>query len=251
MKIQVSGSDIKILERQLVVTEAINAYVIKFKFDKSWNEMVNKTVVFYQPKVNRDHPIYLLINEDNTAYIPAETLIDDDFLYIGVFGFTMDGLIRLPTVYTYTYVERGCFRISQAPIPPISVYEEIYSMALKAWSAVEDLRRQAESGEFDGFSPTITVKEDTSTSYILTITTKDGSFDTPNLIAEGSGDLSYTHDQVEPSDHWEITHNLKKFPSVTVVDSANTAVYGEVNYIDLNNVVINFSSEFSGKAYLN
>lgn len=33
----------------------------------------------------------------------------------------------------------------------------------------------------DGFSPEITVKTDTATEYVLTITTKSGSFDTPNL----------------------------------------------------------------------
>lgn len=33
----------------------------------------------------------------------------------------------------------------------------------------------------EGFSPSITVKTNTSTEYILTITNKDGSFDTPNL----------------------------------------------------------------------
>lgn len=33
----------------------------------------------------------------------------------------------------------------------------------------------------DGFSPIITVKTNTDTEYILTITTAEGSFDTPNL----------------------------------------------------------------------
>lgn len=33
----------------------------------------------------------------------------------------------------------------------------------------------------DGFDPIITVKTDTSSTYILTIQTADGSFDTPNL----------------------------------------------------------------------
>ena len=42
--------------------------------------------------------------------------------------------------------------------------------------------RQGADGQ-DGFSPTITVKESTDSSYILTITNKDGSFDTPNLLA--------------------------------------------------------------------
>lgn len=39
----------------------------------------------------------------------------------------------------------------------------------------------------DGFSPTITVKTSTDAAYILTITTKDGSFDTPNLKGQGGG----------------------------------------------------------------
>lgn len=41
----------------------------------------------------------------------------------------------------------------------------------------------------DGYSPTITVKTSTGDTYILTITTKDGQFDTPNLKG-GSGGAS-------------------------------------------------------------
>lgn len=37
----------------------------------------------------------------------------------------------------------------------------------------------------DGYSPTITVKTSTGDTYILTITTKDGQFDTPNLKGGG------------------------------------------------------------------
>lgn len=39
----------------------------------------------------------------------------------------------------------------------------------------------------DGFSPTIVVKSSTSTEYILTITDKNGSYDTPNLKGGGGG----------------------------------------------------------------
>ena len=39
----------------------------------------------------------------------------------------------------------------------------------------------------DGFSPTIVVKTSTSTEYILTITDKNGSYDTPNLKGSGGG----------------------------------------------------------------
>lgn len=50
----------------------------------------------------------------------------------------------------------------------------------------------------DGFSPTIVVKESTDTRYVLTITTKDDSYDTPNLKGSGGGsDEELTPEQVE------------------------------------------------------
>jgi hypothetical protein len=50
---------------------------------------------------------------------------------------------------------------------------------------------------------------------------------------------------------WEVQHNLNRFPSVTVVDGTNTMVLADVKYVDENNIVINFSKPFSGKAFLN
>ena len=48
-----------------------------------------------------------------------------------------------------------------------------------------------------------------------------------------------------------VTHNLGKFPSITVIDTANTVVTGEYTYIDNSNVTLTFSAAFAGKAYLN
>ena len=42
----------------------------------------------------------------------------------------------------------------------------------------------------DGVSPTITVKTSTGDTYILTITTKDGEFDTPNLKGGGASSMA-------------------------------------------------------------
>lgn len=67
----------------------------------------------------------------------------------------------------------------------------------------------------------------------------------------GSGDLTFTHTQGAASDVWVITHNLGKRPSVTVQDSANDAVDGDVVYNDSNTLTITFSAAFSGFAYLN
>lgn len=76
---------------------------------------------------------------------------------------------------------------------------------------------QGENGE-DGFSPTITVKEDTSTSYKLTITDVEGSFDTPNL--KGNGDLTnyYTKSETEV----EIANGFKEHYITTGQKSGTT-----------------------------
>ena len=62
---------------------------------------------------------------------------------------------------------------------------------------------------------------------------------------------SYVHDQGVPASVWTITHNLNRKPSITIVDSGNTVVYGERTYIDNNIITVTFNGTFSGKAYLN
>lgn len=62
---------------------------------------------------------------------------------------------------------------------------------------------------------------------------------------------TYVHIEPIPTATWVITHNLNKFPSVTVVDSSNREVIGEITYTDFNSLSITFSGGFSGKAYLN
>lgn len=64
-------------------------------------------------------------------------------------------------------------------------------------------------------------------------------------------DKFYIHDQMIPSSEWEIIHDLKKYPSVTIVDSAGSVVIGEVMYTSENTVTVRFSSAFAGKAYCN
>ena len=60
----------------------------------------------------------------------------------------------------------------------------------------------------------------------------------------------YVHVQSSAATTWTITHNLKMYPSVTVVDSGGTHVMGEVTYTTLNTASVSFTSPFSGKAYL-
>jgi hypothetical protein len=69
-----------------------------------------------------------------------------------------------------------------------------------------------------------------------------------NLVYPAS--VRHVHTQGTASTSWSITHALGGYPSVTIVDSAKTVVYGEINYLSTTQVVVNFSSAFSGYAYL-
>lgn len=62
---------------------------------------------------------------------------------------------------------------------------------------------------------------------------------------------AYIHTQSAPASVWNIAHNLGKYPSVTIVDTANSEVEGDVEYVDSNNITLRFTASFSGKAYIN
>lgn len=68
---------------------------------------------------------------------------------------------------------------------------------------------------------------------------------------DGTDDAFYLHNQMIASATWNITHNLNKYPSVTIVNSAGDEVIGDVSYPSINSVTINFSAANGGKAYLN
>lgn len=80
--------------------------------------------------------------------------------------------------------------------------------------------------------------------HVMTVTTVSPSPPT-------SGDLHYTHYQASASDTWIIVHNLGKYPSVTVTDSAGNPAVGSTTYLDLNSLRITFSSALAGEAFLN
>ena len=101
--------------------------------------------------------------------------------------------------------------------------------------------------------------EKTPGVYTLTLTslTGNGNFDVNKfydfavftLSSQGAPTFVFT--QGTPATTWNIQHNLGKFPSVSVINNNDVVINGEVTYIDNNNVQLNFSAGFTGKAYLN
>lgn len=62
---------------------------------------------------------------------------------------------------------------------------------------------------------------------------------------------NYVHDQQVASASWVVPHALNKFPSVSIVNTANQIIVGEITYNTLNQLTITFTSPISGKAYIN
>lgn len=71
--------------------------------------------------------------------------------------------------------------------------------------------------------------------------------------ANGSSwqDRTFRHVQIAAANIWTINHNMACRPSVTVVDSAGTRIFGEIEYLNDNTVRVSFTAQFSGEAYLN
>ena len=79
--------------------------------------------------------------------------------------------------------------------------------------------------------------------------------DAPNLVrvraSSGSANTRrHEHTQSVASTNWVISHTLGGKPSVTIVDSADTHVVGDVTYNSTTQITVSFSAAFSGKAYL-
>ena len=94
-------------------------------------------------------------------------------------------------------------------------------------------------------------------TLVLTPLTGNGNFDVDKFYdfavftLSSQGAPTFIFDQGVPATTWNITHNLGKFPSITVIDTGNTVVTGEYNYTSNTNVILTFSAAFAGKAYLN
>jgi hypothetical protein len=99
----------------------------------------------------------------------------------------------------------------------------------------------------DAFNKTVVAIDITADNQnrTITLTYRD------NLSIQDTYKFSHIHNQTVSSSTWNITHNLNKYPSVSIVDSSNEEVIGEVEHINSNSLTVKFSAPFSGKAFLN
>ena len=119
------------------------------------------------------------------------------------------------------------------------------------------ISQQNDIGVFGHFRMDSYVQNGTVYTLGLTFIGGDGTlidgnyYDFAVFTLSSRSDLTFVFNQGVPATTWNITHNLGKFPSITVIDTGDTVVTGEYTYIDNNNVTLNFSAGFAGTAYLN
>lgn len=90
----------------------------------------------------------------------------------------------------------------------------------------------------------------TASQIIFAPTSEISATDVQSAIEEVRAKSKYVHTQASAATTWAITHNLKFYPNVSIVDSALSHVMGEVTYINENSLTVSFTSAFSGKAFL-
>lgn len=64
-------------------------------------------------------------------------------------------------------------------------------------------------------------------------------------------DDTFIYEQGIASDVWVITHNLNKYPSITLVDSAGAVFKAKEEYNSANQITVYLNGATTGKAYLN
>ena len=105
IKLQVSGSQIQVVERPAAITAGTVGMEAEFSFDSHWDNL-GKVVVF-----RAGDKVVTAALEGNTHIVPWEVLEKEDlWLIIGIYGANAEGTVVIPTLWTkvaaiYTGVE--------------------------------------------------------------------------------------------------------------------------------------------------
>ena len=156
-------------------------------------------------------------------------------------------------------------------VPFSSITNLVFSESSKSGPYVVDFMESMVSGEvliqktsnsnFFAYYKLVSFDQDVSEpkfyNAVLSFVSGNGAIEEDDdyfvslLQFEDAGDKNYVHSQNVAATTWSVQHNLGKFASATSVLSTNQTGYGDVNYIDKNNLTITFASAETGKAFIN
>lgn len=213
----------------------VDEIVVTVDTDESWNYKLDIDYANEKCCCGDDH--YNIIDLARDGNICSATLTMDMLPYSGKYTMQLRGINDDGRVY-HSELFEGWVKRS---INPWQTYTPVPSEFLQIEQNISDINNHPPKPDDSGYW---LIWNPTTRQYELSdIPTGGGSV--------GTGDKTFNFTQSVASNRWEIKHGLNKYPSVTIVDTGDNVVIGQVDYIDLNNVVCTFTSAFSGKAYLN
>lgn len=177
INVKVEGNKVDIISQTVPITsKSLNT--IKCVFDLP-TEYKNLNCVAVFTCVDKTYKEMIV---DNECMIPKKVLSYDTRVKLGVYAFKEENLIYSPTPVTFK-VEEGSYTSEESDEEIENHQSSFDKLVLKMEEINENLENIVGSGENgnDGFSPTIEEKVNDDDTYILEITTKDDSFETPNL----------------------------------------------------------------------
>lgn len=199
--------------------------------DESWTYKLD---VKYPEKCCSGEQLYNIINLTRAGNTCTAVLTKDMLPFTGKYIMQLRGISGDKVYHTDTF---DCW--VKYSIEPASTYDPVPSEFYQIEQNITEINNHPPYPDISGFW------------MIWNPTTHQYELSTIPVPTEAGGDKTYIHKQVIASNTWEITHNLYKYPSVSVVDTGGNVVIGDVEYTSLNTLVIKFTAPFSGTAYLN
>ena len=217
----------------------------------------------------------IVTKDDKVIGTDSTGSITKNFKLENIAGFLRNtNAVGIATQFNFKFVDsvRDVQTISFDPIAPGDTFDNVTSFVLSKFDANNNnvseylktyaskqivIVRLDDYSNFGLFDVASVVDHPTLSDYLtVTVTnrTNQGSFIADKyygLAIFAEGDKHYTHNQGTASATWEVAHNLNKFPSVSVALSTGQKGYGDVTYVDANNLTVSFAAAESGKAYIN
>lgn len=162
--VKVRDRDIKAAPMGPVTTGSVGLPV-SWHFSKEWEELA-KTAVF---RVGNDGTEITVAVLEDLCLVPDELLVQDNAgenLWIGVYGWDGEddgegnATIAMPTIWTYTRIQDGAQPSGIEPPEGTPGWSaQIQNATDEALRVAHGVAADADTGEFDGYSPVVTISE--------------------------------------------------------------------------------------------
>lgn len=119
---------------------------ITFSFCPLWDGFI-KTAVFYKDG-EENNAFYLVLDENNTCFIPPEVTGTQGLIYVGVFGVKDE--CRRTTEPIAFYLDKGVITEGTPSEPTPDVFTQLLTLCNNAVTTAKSVEERANSGEFKG-----------------------------------------------------------------------------------------------------